>query len=108
VRIYISGPMTGLPDWNIPAFQAAAAALRAAGHDVASPVEIGKAAGLDENTAPWEAFIREDLRQIIDVDGVALLPGWHNSRGAALEVQVACALKLPIHPIEKWTEADAA
>ena len=33
-RIYIAGPMTGLPDFNYPAFNAAAARMRALGFEV--------------------------------------------------------------------------
>lgn len=39
-RIYDSGPMTGLPGLNFPAFDAAAKQLRAAGYDVVNPAEL--------------------------------------------------------------------
>jgi hypothetical protein len=39
-KIYLSGPMTGLPDLNFPAFNAAASALRAKGLNVINPAEI--------------------------------------------------------------------
>ena len=38
-RVYIAGPMTGLPDFNYPAFNAAAAKLRALGLEVLNPAE---------------------------------------------------------------------
>ena len=38
--VYLSGPMTGLPDFNRPAFHAAAAALRAQGYVVINPAEV--------------------------------------------------------------------
>ncbi len=37
--IYISGPMSGLPECNYPAFNAAAAHLRALGYSVENPAE---------------------------------------------------------------------
>lgn len=38
-RIYIAGPMSGLPEFNYPAFNRAAAVLRAQGHHVENPAE---------------------------------------------------------------------
>jgi hypothetical protein len=38
--IYISGPMTGYPDLNFPAFHLAASVLRSEGFTVISPAEI--------------------------------------------------------------------
>jgi hypothetical protein len=40
--IYISGPMSGLPNLNFPAFYAAQAKLEAEGYKVVNPAEIGK------------------------------------------------------------------
>ncbi|MBT9158943.1 MAG: hypothetical protein DDT26_00192 [Dehalococcoidia bacterium] len=40
MRIYISGPMTGLHDLNFPAFRDAAAKLRAIGYEVVNPAEL--------------------------------------------------------------------
>lgn len=37
--VYLSGPMTGLPDFNYPAFHDAAQRLRSIGHRVESPAE---------------------------------------------------------------------
>ncbi len=38
-RIYLAGPMTGLPDYNFPAFMKAAAYLRSQGAIVFNPAE---------------------------------------------------------------------
>lgn len=90
-RIYLAGPMTGLPDLNWPAFHAAAAALRAAGHDVVNPAEINT-----DPTAPWEVCMRADIAQLVTCDALALLPGWLNSRGATLERHIAHCLGMRI------------
>ena len=39
-RIYIAGPMTGIPEHNYPAFHAAVAKLRAGGDAVSRPVDL--------------------------------------------------------------------
>lgn len=39
MRVYIAGPMTGLPEYNFPAFHAAAKAWRDAGWEVLNPAE---------------------------------------------------------------------
>lgn len=90
-RIYLSGPMTGLPDLNFPAFHAAAAELRAAGHEVVNPAEIN--VGTDPT---WEQCMRADIRQLCDCDAIALMPGWEHSKGANLEAHIAHRLGLEV------------
>lgn len=90
-RIYIAGPMSGLPDFNYPAFHAAAAALRSHGHHVENPAE---------NPMPpcgsWQGYMRMSLRQIADCDCLCMLPGWRNSRGARIEHGLALDLGLEV------------
>ena len=88
-RIYIAGPMTGLPDLNFPAFHAEAARLRALGYEVSNPAEINP-----DPTAGWEACMRADIAELVKCDGVALLPGWERSRGASLEAHIAHSLDM--------------
>ena len=90
-RWYVSGPMTGLPEFNVPAFRAATTALRAAGYDVVCPTELCPEPGLS-----WQEYLRRDLAGMLACSGVAVLPGWEASRGAALEVHVARALGMPV------------
>lgn len=77
-RIYIAGPMTGLPDFNYPAFNAEAGRLRALGYHVENPAE-------NPAQDSWEAYMRQALRQMLTCDCVAMLPGWTESKGACLE-----------------------
>ena len=37
MRLYISCPMTGFPDWNVPLMEKIAKQLRALGHEVLLP-----------------------------------------------------------------------
>ncbi|MDW3712902.1 MULTISPECIES: DUF4406 domain-containing protein [unclassified Pseudomonas] len=86
-RIYLAGPMTGLPELNFPAFHAEAARLRALGFDVVNPAEINP-----EPNACWRDCMKADIRELVTCDTIALLPNWSKSRGAKLEHHIACGL----------------
>lgn len=51
MRIYLSGPMTSLPDSNIPAFDAAAKRLREQGHFVINPHDLTPVFGTADEIA---------------------------------------------------------
>ncbi|MFU2878316.1 DUF4406 domain-containing protein [Pseudomonas aeruginosa] len=69
-RIYLAGPMTGLPEHNFPAFHAEAARLRQFGYHVENPAEINPEGG------SWSDCMRRDIPQLLTCDSLALLPGW--------------------------------
>jgi hypothetical protein len=124
-RVYIAGPMSGIPQFNFPAFFAAAEALRAAGYDVVSPAELDdqetvKAALASKDGAPgsgssngqtWGDFLARDVKLIADdgIPGVVLLPDWEKSKGAKLEAFVGVLGKLefatfqPVSDVAKFT-----
>lgn len=104
MRLYVAGPMTGLKDFNYPAFNAAESDLRAVGHDVLNPV-CGEQPPAADDTRTWEWFLRRALRQVTEAEGVAVLPGWEKSRGAQLEVYVATALNMPVRDVYEWIAA---
>lgn len=101
-RLYVAGPMSGLPERNFPAFHAAAARLRAAGFEVENPAEINA-----EQRGGWEACLRADIARLMTCDGIALLPGWEESRGANLECDIAHRLGMPAAPLESWLLSEA-
>lgn len=101
MKLYIAGPMTGLPDFNYPAFFQAAQRLRAAGHKPLNPARSENR----EHAVSWEDYMRASLRDLAVADGVALLPGHERSRGARLEVHIATALSLPVERVEDWCMA---
>ena len=90
-RIYIAGPMSGLPDYNYPAFHAATWHLRGLGYHVESPHEPGQVDGWG-----WADYMRRGLQQMLTCDVIALLPGWHASRGAMLELRLAEELRMRV------------
>jgi hypothetical protein len=101
--LYVAGPMTGLPDFNYPAFRAAATELRDAGYVVEDP-----SANINPTPDDYHGWLRAGLAQLITCDGVALLDGWEASGGARLEVNVAATLGMRVRPVHEWvTEAQA-
>lgn len=96
-HIYLCGPMTGLPDFNHPAFNTAAQALRESGYDVFSPTENGV-----PRTADWATHMRADIAALTQCRSVATLPGWAASKGAMLEVHIARQLGMPVASVNAW------
>eukprot|EP01034_Spumella_vulgaris_P025938 gene25938-32448_t len=92
--------MSGLPDYNHAAFHEAARLLRAAGYQVTNPAEKGL-----PTTATWLQHMRADIKAMMDCDGLAILPGWQNSRGANAEINLAHALGLDVFGAVVWLAA---
>jgi hypothetical protein len=104
MKLYIAGPMSGLPHHNAPAFDAVAASLRALGFDVVSPPEITRDnpqpgihddGSIDPTT--YARLVRLDLLALLDCDAVVVLDGWERSRGARLEAVIADRLGLRVY-----------
>ncbi len=91
LTVYVSGPMTGLPDLNFAAFNGEAARLRAIGYEVVNPAEFGEEPGLE-----WHQYLRKDIRALMDCNAIHMLPGWSRSKGARLEHHVAVELGFSI------------
>jgi hypothetical protein len=74
--------MMGYPEFNKPVFRAEAARLRALGFEVVNPAELNEG-----NDGDWLACMRVDIAAIMTekCDGIALLEGWEQSRGAPIE-----------------------
>jgi hypothetical protein len=102
--IYISGPITGMPQGNRAAFADAARQLEAAGYQPVNPHGLG--AALRERMAPvepaWSDYMRPCIAAVMGCDGIALLPGWHKSRGATKESMAASWVYIPSKPLAEW------
>jgi Domain of unknown function (DUF4406) len=115
MKIYLAGPMRGYPNFNFPAFDFAAAKLRAEGHEVFSPAERDRlyhGNALEDNQTGDEALAAEkdgfSLRKALgddtawicrDGEAVALLKGWEGSKGAVAEAALGRALGLEVFPL---------
>lgn len=93
-RVYVAGPMSGLPDMNYPAFHEAAARLRAKGWHVENPAE-NPDPHVDAS-CHWTAYMRMGVSQLMTCHAIYLLPGWQQSKGASLEYLIAQRLGLQV------------
>lgn len=76
--VYIAGPISGMPDGNKPAFDAAQKWLEQKGYIVLNPHSMPK--GLSE-----EAYMDICLAMVRHADALCLLKGWQASAGAKAE-----------------------
>lgn len=107
-KIYISGPMTGLPGFNFAAFDAAESALEERGWHVVSPANSSRKNGVTADSVvegPWLRQIQEqDLSDLLSCKAIYMLKGWRKSKGASAEFHVATWLGLEIQ-YEEGAEA---
>lgn len=101
-RIYVAGPMTGLPGFNFATFNAKARELRALGWHVENPAEHGHIQG-----AVRSDYLRWDISRIATCGAIFLLPDWEKSEGACLEVLIGLALGMGfvVDPAARSVEA---
>lgn len=85
MRVYIAGPMTGIEDYNFPAFFNAERRLKAAGYTVLNPARNPE--GLE-----YHHYMDIAMAMIRSSEAVCVLPGWEKSKGARAEVAYAEAL----------------
>jgi nucleoside 2-deoxyribosyltransferase len=91
-KIYLSGKMSGLPDFNRPKFDKFEALLIAQGHTVVVP---HKCSPFHPNKA-WEDYMKEDIKYMLECDMVAVLDDYIDSAGAMIEVLLARNLKMKV------------
>jgi hypothetical protein len=95
MKLYIAGPMTGLPEFNYPAFNAAEGMLKAAGYEVLNPAR-------QPDGMEYADYLAFALADVFACDGIALLPYWDESPGANAEVALADALKKDASELGVW------
>lgn len=117
-KIYIAGPMTGIPYFNFPAFDRVSKILKDSFEEVFSPADhdrdlLGKPPAwmprLSDSDGTWKYWTvpnAPDLRTMLGDDlawiaknatDIFMLKGWENSRGAGAEWALAKALGLRFH-----------
>jgi hypothetical protein len=101
MKIFISGPMRGVPYYGFPAFDAARAAFEAVGFDVVTPADLDRAIGFDAmdlpETTDWQAedgfdiraAMRRNIDALLECDALVSLLGDHWSMGCGIERHIA-------------------
>lgn len=85
MKVYISGPITGLPYEEVEkAFNEAETRLQEQGYEVVNPLNNGL-----PRESTWNEHMRADLKLLLDCDAIYLLKGYQNSKGAMIEYDLA-------------------
>lgn len=92
-KIYISGAITGTSDY-MKRFSQAQVELMKLGYSVINPAAVN--AMLPEDTT-WEQYMDMSMTMLSMADGIYMLDGWENSKGANMELEKARALGLTVY-----------
>jgi hypothetical protein len=94
---YISSKMSGMPEYNFPAFKIKAKALRSRGYKIWNPADHNP-----KRCKTWTDFIRDDLSTLNKkCKGIYMFGSWYLSHGALVELIGSHRMGLDIE-IEQW------
>jgi hypothetical protein len=92
MKIYISGAITNNPNAKAQFDKAKKTLLELnKGYEPISPMDLPH-----EHDQSWNAFMREDIKAMIDCQGIYLIEGWTTSKGARIEKELAQSLDFKI------------
>ena len=100
-RIYIAGPMTGIEEFNRPAFFSAAQLLAERGHIALNPATL-------PNGLTQPQYMDICLAMLRCAEVIFMLDGWEQSTGARAEHALAEKLGLRIIINGNWQAFDRA
>ncbi len=98
-KVYISGPISGINNWNAPAFEAMESNLKLNDLIPVNPlkiVDLKKFKGKLTPTEEWNYCMKADIKELMGCSAVFTLDNWRNSMGATWEVLTAKMLSLPV------------
>ena len=95
MKVYISGPMTGIPDNNRDEFSRMASLLQAKGHEPVNPHDIAVEVNARIKDPKYLDYLKADLSVLMTCDAYVLLDGWGDSRGARIEKSHADDVGIP-------------
>ena len=86
MKVFISGPMSGIKDYNKPEFDRMEMQLKDLGYSVFNPAWMGF-----DNTWTREDIMPIDIAALGKCDAIVMLDGWEKSAGALAEYEYAVA-----------------
>lgn len=106
--VYISGPVTGIPEYNKPKFLLAEKMLLSYGCHTFNPVHIQWPIDPLTGDDLWRYFMHFCVRAIPECDSLLMLPDWQNSKGAKWEHNIAQMLGLRIYysPVDEESRGE--
>lgn len=97
MRVFISGPISGKPDFNKKAFNDAEQQLSDLGLSVWNPVRLHPA---EPDRFSHDDYLWVCFSMIERSDVVVLLPGWADSKGARAEKSFAQQKRLQVYDLD--------
>lgn len=96
MKIYLSGPITGVPDFK-EKFEAAKAEIEEKAWGWGYDLEIINPAAIElQAGASHEDYMKVCMQELAKCDTIYMLNGWQNSRGACREYGYALGAKMMI------------
>jgi hypothetical protein len=104
---YLAGPMTGIEEYNFPAFDKACELLEGRGLTIYSPHRIDHGETPEtRGSLHYSTYLRAGYRLLLDCQGIIMLPNWQESKGAYNEYRIARSLDFPVFEImsleDRW------
>jgi len=84
-KYYISGPMTGYPNFNYDAFDNTEERLIKSGNTCYNPAKAFEG----KQNLDWILYMKNDYEMLLKCEHVLVIDGWDKSLGSILEVVYA-------------------
>lgn len=93
-KVYISGPITNNPNYERD-FASAELMLKDNGYVPVNPLLAERKLRSIYREPAYEDYLKEDIRMLLDCDGIYFLEGAEDSKGCKVEAHVAEACGIP-------------
>ena len=90
-KTYISGKITGIENEAYDMFESAQMYLLIIGQNPVNPMKLPH-----NHNKSWEAYMKEDIKALLECDAIYMLENWRGSKGARIECKLADDLGIKI------------